>query len=101
MKMKKANKPLPGQLSIFDGQKVQGILGESMNVQKSIHEELLSIQESLDKQSLEEWSAELNAPQKDMKDCLLIAYIHLTDAVEQLRKASAIEFQVRISNSLQ
>jgi len=51
--------------------------------------------------TLEEWSSSENKPRKDMKDCLLIAQMRLVDAILQLEKATAIEFQMRISNSLQ
>ena len=97
---KKKNEQLPGQMSIFDGQKIEEIYNEAKVLVKQVTDELLKVQEELEKMSLEEWNADENRPRRDMKDCLLIAGVHLSDVIKQLEKAAAIEFQMRISNSL-
>ena len=99
--MKKKNKQLPGQMSIFDSQKVEEIYNLSKVLGRAIYDELATLQKDLEKMTLEEWNSDENRPQRDLKDCLIIAGIHMTDVLKQLEKASAIEFQARISNSLQ
>ena len=98
---KRTNKQLPGQLSIFDGQKIEELYNQAKTLGAKVTDELLQVQEELEKMSLEAWNAEENRPRRDMKDCLLIAGIHLTDVIKQLEKATAIEFQMRITKSLQ
>lgn len=98
--MSKKNKQLPGQLSIFDGQKMEEMFNQAKALSTLMIDEVLKVQELLEKMSLEEWNADENRPQRDLKDCLIIAGIHMTDVLKQLEKASAIEFQMRISKSL-
>lgn len=96
----KKNKQLPGQMSLFDGQKMEEMFNQAKALSTLMIDEVLKVQELLEKMSLEEWNAEENRPQRDLKDCLIIAGIHMTDVLKQLEKASAIEFQMRISKSL-
>lgn len=98
--MSKKTKQLPGQMSIFDGQKIEELYNQAKALGAKVTDELLQVQEALEKMSLEEWNADENIPRRDMKDCLLIAGIHLTDAIKQLETATEIEFQMRIANSL-
>lgn len=101
MKKTKTNKQLPGQISIFDGQKMEELYNQAKALSSSMIDECLKVQERLEKMTMEEWSSDENRPQRDLKDCLIIAGIHITDVLKQLEKATAIEFQMRISNSLQ
>ena len=101
MEKKKKNKQLPGQMSIFDGQKIEEIYKQAKALSSALIDEYISLQDTLEKLSLEEWNSEENRPRRDLKDCILIAGIHMTDVLKQLEKATAIEFQLRISNSLQ
>lgn len=101
MKKTKANKQLPGQTSIFDSQKMEEIYRRAKAIGQEVSDELLALEETLSKMTLEEWSSAENKPRKDMKDCLLIAQMRLVDAILQLEKAASIEFQMRISKSLQ
>ena len=101
MKEKRKNKQLPGQLSLFDGQKIEEIYKQAKALSSALIDEYISLQDTLEKLSLEEWNSEENRPRRDLKDCILIAGIHMTDVLKQLEKATAIEFQLRISNSLQ
>ena len=98
--MSKKNKQLPGQMSLFDGQKMEELYNQAKALSTAMIDECLKVQELLEKMSLEEWNADENRPQRDLKDCLIIAGIHMTDVLKQLEKASAIEFQMRISKSL-
>lgn len=100
MAKKKSNKQLPGQMSLFDGQKMEEIFNQAKALSTAMIDEVLKVQELLEKMSLEEWNADENRPQRDLKDCLIIAGVHMTDVLKQLQKASAIEFQMRISKSL-
>ena len=99
--MAKRNKQLPGQLSLFDGKKMEELYDQAKALSTSIVDEVLKVQELLEKMSLEEWNSDENRPQRDLKDCLIIAGIHMTDVLRQLEKASEIEFQKRIATSLQ
>ena len=101
MKEKRKNKQLPGQLSLFDGQKIEELYNQAKALSSALIDECISLQDTLEKLSLEEWNSEENRPRRDLKDCILIAGIHITDVIKQLEKATAIEFQLRISNSLQ
>ena len=98
--MSKKNKQLPGQISIFDGQKMEELYNQAKALSTSMIDECLKVQELLEKMTLEEWNADENRPQRDLKDCLIIAGIHMTDVLKQLEKASEIEFQKRIATSL-
>jgi DNA-binding MarR family transcriptional regulator len=100
MAKKKSNKQLPGQISLFDGQKMEELYNQAKALSTAMIDEVLKVQELLEKMSLEEWNADENRPQRDLKDCLIIAGIHMTDVLKQLEKASEIEFQKRISKSL-
>ena len=100
MTKKKTSKQLPGQLSIFDGQRMQELYNKAQGLGKELADELSALQELLEKMSLEEWYSDENLSRRDLKDCLMIAGIHMTDVLKQLEKASAIEFQMRISKSL-
>ena len=97
----KTNKQLPGQMSIFDGQRMQELYNKARELGKELAGELSALQELLEKMSLEEWNADENALRRDLKECLVITGIHMTDVISQMSKASAIEFQMKISNSLQ
>ncbi len=99
--MPKKNKPLPGQMSIFDSQKMEELYRRAKAIGQEVSDELLALEETLSQMTLEEWSSVENKPRKDMKDCLLIAQMRLVDAILYLEKATEIEFQMRISNSLQ
>ena len=99
--MSKKNKQLPGQLSLFDGQKMEELYNQAKALSTAMIDEVLKVQEILEKMTLEEWNADENRPQRDLKDCLLIAGIHMADVLRQLQKASEIEFQKRIVTSLQ
>ena len=101
MKKTKTNKQLPGQISIFDSQKIEELYNKAKALGKEVADELSEMQHTLEKMSTEEWFADENRPRRDLKDCLVITGIHLTDVIQQLEKATAIEFQMRISNSLQ
>lgn len=101
MKKTKTNKQLPGQLSLFDGQKMEELYNQSKVLGKAIADELAALTAQLDKMSLDEWYDDKNLPNLDIKDCLVIAGINIADVIKQLEKATAIEFQLRISNSLQ
>lgn len=95
--MKKKNKQLPGQMSIFDSQKVEEIYNLSKVLGQAIYDELATLQKDLEKMSLEDWNADENKPRRDMKDCLVIAGVHISDVIKQLEAATAIEFQMRIA----
>ena len=99
--MAKRNKQLPGQMSLFDGQKMEEIYNQAKALSTAMIDEVLKVQELLEKMTLEEWNSDENRPQRDLKDCLIIAGIHMADVLRQLEKASAIEFQKRIATSLQ
>ena len=96
----KKNKQLPGQISIFDSQKMEELYNQAKALSKSIVDEVLKVQDLLEKISLEEWNSDENRPQRELNDCLIIAGIHMTDVLRQLEKASEIEFQKRIATSL-
>lgn len=100
-KKKNTNEPLEGQISIFDGQKMEELYNQSKVLGKAIADELAALTAELDKMSLAEWYDEKNKPNLDIKDCLVIAGINIADVIKQLEKATAIEFQMRISKSLQ
>ena len=98
--MSKKTKQLPGQMSIFDGQKIEGLYNQAKSLGKQVADELSEMQRTLEKMSMEEWISEENRLRRDLKECMVITGIHLTDVIKQLETATAIEFQMRIANSL-